>query len=133
VMRILSIVLASVCALAGCHFAARDSNGVGPDRVRVVFQSNDTRVDLLGVSGLDMGPMYYSGSYTPKYVGNKAYISYHQVSLEEKLTIRWRLSADHSKVFEQTVSRPHSVPEIIPMNRNVIFLHAAGEWTIKLE
>jgi len=133
VMKILAIILTSICAMTGCKLMSRNTNDIELSRVMVIFRSSDKTVDLLEVSGLDMGPMYSSKSHTPKYVGDKGYTSYDEVRLEELLTIRWRLSADHSKAFEQEVARPHNIPEIIPRNRNVIFLHTDGQWTILLE
>ena len=103
-------------------------------RVEVSFKSSGPEIDILGISGLDMGPMYSPASYTPRYVGDKGYMSHDEVKLDDELVIRWRLSeGDQTKVFRQVVKRPLKIPKIIPRSCDVIFMYSGGNWTILLE
>ena len=102
--------------------------------VEVNFRSSGQMVDLVGISGLDMGPMYSPESYTPRNVGDMGYISYDSVKLADELVIRWRLSeGDHVKVFTQVVKRPLNIPRIIPRNSIVRFKNSGGHWEISLD
>jgi len=133
-MKILFLILVLSCTFVGCiggRSSAIDDNDFS--RVKVGFKSSGETIDLLGISGLSMGPMYSSNSFTPKFVGNTKsakYTSYHDVELAEELTIRWRLSFDHTKVFEQVMKRPESIPATVPREHIVIFQHSKGTWTI---
>ena len=81
-----------------------------------------------------MGPMYSPESYTPKYVGHKSYISYHDVKLAQELVVRWRISdGDQANAFEQVVKRPQDIPETIPREHMVIFQYSGGQWTIMMK
>ena len=119
------LVIALFFSLVGCMTTASVSS------VYVIFKSSGEMVDLLGVSGLDMGPMYSPESYTPKNVGNESYTSYNEVKLDEYLIIKWRTSKnDNAEILKQVVKRPLNVPHIIPRNYSVIFNYKNGNWTI---
>jgi len=126
-MKIKILVIALFFNLVGCMTTASVNS------VYVIFKSSGEMVDLLGVSGLDMGPMYSPESYTPKNVGDEGYTSYNEVKLDEYLVIQWRTSKnDHAKILKQVVKRPLNVPRIIPRNYSVIFNYENGNWTISM-
>ena len=128
IMKIKLLALTLTLLLIGCADRKAFSS------VEVNFKPSGQMVDLVGISGLDMGPMYTPASYTPRNVGDKGYISYDDVILDDELVFRWRLSkGDHEKVFTQVVKRPHNIPKIIPRNSIVRFRHSGGHWTILLD
>ena len=132
-MKSLRAVLVISCMVAGCVKTSsiiRDNNY---SQTEVAFKSEQENVDILEISGLDMGPMYSPASYTPKYVGRKSYISYHDVKLAQELVVRWRISDDDpANEFKQVVKRPKDIPETIPREHMVIFLYSGGQWTIMM-
>ena len=127
-MKIKLLTLALTLLLIGCADRKTFSS------VEVNFKSSGQMIDLVGVAGLDMGPMYSPASYTPGNVGDEGYISYDDVVLDDELVFRWRLSkGDHEKVFTQAVKRPQNIPRIIPRNSIVRFRYSSGHWTICLD
>jgi hypothetical protein len=100
----------------------------------VAFASTTENVDILGISGLDMGPMYSSQSYTPKNVGKVSYISYDTINVEDELLIRWRSSAaEQDVVLEQVIRRPDSIPSILPGEHVLVFQHEDGKWILQMK
>lgn len=131
-MKPIGVILILSCMLTGCVGALEPENSF--DRVKVCFKSSDVAVDLSGITGLDMGPMYSPESYTPKFVGDVKYTSYHDVKLAQELVVRWRISdGDQANAFEQVVKRPQDIPETIPREHMVIFQYSGGQWTIMMK
>lgn len=133
-MKPLRALLILCCIVSGCVKTSSTMCNNDYNQTEVNFKSEGENVDLLGISGLDMGPMYSSESYTPKYVGDKSYISYHDVKIAQELVVRWRISdGDQANEYEQVLKRPQDIPETIPREHMVIFQYSGGQWTIMMK
>ena len=126
-MKLIKIIFPIIFCLVGCI----TQNNLS--RVKVIFKSDQSDVDILGITGLDMGPIYAPDSYTPKNIGDKSYTSYQKVKLSEEMTIRWKSShRKKSQIQEATITRPKSIPSIIPANSSLTFLYTGSTWELYL-
>lgn len=89
----------------------------GDMRVKAVFLSPDATIELTDIEGLNMGELYaYDFRMRPK-IGKyeTRYTSRDAVKLAEKIELKWKLSgSEHTEIYEQVITRPKNIPEIIP-------------------
>jgi hypothetical protein len=104
------------------------------NRNQLQFLSPTIDVDFLQVSGVDLGIMYSPHSYTPKYVGNKGYITYDGIKVDDSVAIVWQYSINRDgPVMTNTIARPGSIPSVLPANTSLCLKFDGKDWSMSLE
>jgi|GEM_PF-3373435 hypothetical protein len=102
----------------------------------LVFLSEDKKVDIIKVEGLNLGPLYGKANPQPRYVGDKGYVSNHGIKISEEIVITWKYSdaGPDAKVTQAVIHRDkQGIPaEINDDSRSLRLVFSNGSWSAEL-
>ena len=104
------------------------------NRNQLHFLSPTIDINFLQVSGVDLGIMYSPRSYTPKNVGDKGYITYDGIKVDDSISIVWQYSgSSNGPVMTNTIARPSNIPPVLPANTSLSLMFDGKDWSMSLE
>ena len=138
--RTILVLLASLLVSTSCRtnrpvtrneISASSGTGRCDTWNTLLFVSPSVQVDLMRVSGVDLGMMYSPDSYTPRYVGRKGYITYDGITVDDTISVVWKYSKGADAAAKtNTFTRSRHLASALPKNMTLILNFDGTDWSL---